>query len=469
MRQAFCILTAAFCLGIVLASKIRMGFGFLFVLGLMAAVLSAASYKRGFRFNIFLICLVFLLGAVRLKVSVTQPQGHIRDYLNFKNNSQLTIRGFIVSEPFTKMGKTSFILRAQEVRQNNFQARSCGDILTYIKSGKDLHYGDTISLTGNLYGPLRSFGFRDYLARQNIYVVMKMQDISLVIKLGSNQGSPVKKFALMLKEKCNNIFYRYLSSASAGILGAMVLGEKRNVPPLVYNSMVKSGTVHILVVSGFNVGIVFFIVNLFLRLLRLKRRLRIYLSIPLLILYCLITGASNPVVRATVMGLILICVYLFKREADIFNSLAEAAAFILLLNPQQLFDVGFQLSFASVWAIAYIYPRIKSRLKLRYLQNKFLKYILEGLSVSVAAWVGTAGLVAYNFRIISAITVFANMLIVPLTTLITLSGFTLIFIGLLSPAVASVFALPTELLAVLLVRLSFFLTQIPGAYIYLPS
>jgi competence protein ComEC len=119
-------------------------------------------------------------------------------------------------------------------------------------------------------------------------------------------------------------------------------------------------------VSGFNVGIVTFIIILLLKLIRLPRKVRLACAIILLILYCLVTGASTPVVRATVMAGVFLLAYLFKREPDIYNSLFLAAIFILAFNPRQLFDIGFQLSFASVFSIIYIYPKIKSHQALNY-------------------------------------------------------------------------------------------------------
>ena len=83
------------------------------------------------------------------------------------------------------------------------------------------------------------------------------------------------------------------------------------------------------------------------------------LAIPVIFLYCLMTGATNPVLRATLMAVVFLLAYFLKRDADIYNSLSLAAIFILSFNPLQLFDIGFQLSFASVLAIVLIYFNLK--------------------------------------------------------------------------------------------------------------
>jgi competence protein ComEC len=286
--------------------------------------------------------------------------------------------------------------------------------------------------------------------------------------LNKNRGLIFRRLAFWLKDKMENIIFKRVSPLAASVLDAMILGEKRNIPALIYNSMIKSGTVHILVVSGFNVGIVSFIIILFLKLIRLARPLRIYAAIPLLILYCLVTGASNPVVRATVMAIVFMFAYFVRREPDIYNSCAVAMIFILVLNPRQLSDIGFQLSFASVISIVYLYPKIKSLLRIELLKTKYLKFLCDGCLVSFSAWLGTMGFIAYYFKVFSPITVLANIFIVPLATLITLCGLCLIVIELICPVLAPFFAYTNELSVLLLLKINAFFIKLPAAYFYLP-
>jgi competence protein ComEC len=96
--------------------------------------------------------------------------------------------------------------------------------------------------------------------------------------------------------------------------------------------MIKTGTLHILVVSGFNVGVVGFLILFLLKLMRIKRRPCVFIAAAALIFYCLMSGASNPVVRATVMGEAFLFSRLFRREAGIYNSLGAAALSILIFS-----------------------------------------------------------------------------------------------------------------------------------------
>ena len=219
-------------------------------------------------------------------------------------------------------------------------------------------------------------------------------------------------------------------------------------------------------VSGFNVGLVAFVFMLILKLAHIGRRPRIAATIVLLALYCLMTGASSPVVRATVMATVFLSAYYVRREPDVYVSLSIAALFVLLPCPAQFFDIGFQLSFASVAAIVSLYPRLTSCLLPSGCKGIF-RFLAEGLLVSVSAWLGTLALVACYFRLFSPVTPFANIVIVPLAALITLSGFMLIGIATIAPPLAPFFALSCELQVFLLLKISCFLARLPGACISL--
>lgn len=224
---------------------------------------------------------------------------------------------------------------------------------------------------------------------------------------------------------------------------------------------------HILVVSGFNVALVTFMIILSLKLARIPKAIRFFIAAPLIIIYCLMTGASTPVVRATIMAIVLMSAYLVKREADIYNSCAVALIFILVINPRQLFDIGFQLSFVSVISIVYLYPKLKSFLSPSVLKIKYIRFLVEGCLVSFSGWLGTMAFIAYYFRIVSPVTVLANMIIVPLASLITLCGFSLIVMEFICPILAPLFAYSSEFAVALLLNINALLIKLPGVYFYL--
>jgi len=457
MRRPLVWFVFFFCLGIYLDSHVSMAFFWLELFTLLFLILCLLMLKRKVLFDFFLCVVIFLLGAVLFQNSQKLSPNHISKYLKYSYKRFSIVKGIIDTPPVLKNGRTSFLFQTKEVQFDHLRLRTCGNILVYVKGNNALDYGQELILGGNLYRPY-------YLRRGNISLVMNARVMNFSNAPKKNRGFFLKRFAFYLKRKIENIIFSYLPSMPAAILDAMLLGERRMLSPLINNSMIKTGTVHILVVSGFNTSLVALIIISILKLFRVSRKISFYIAIPLIIIYCLMTGASSPVVRATVMAIVFMAAYLLKRETNIYNSCAIAAGFILTVNPHQLFDIGFQLSFISVLSIVYLYPRLKLFFKPELIKIKPARFLIEGFLVSLSAWLGTMGFIAWYFKIFSPITVIANIFIVPLAALITLCGFALVAMGILCPVIAPVFASTNELLVIVLLNINVFLLKIPGAY-----
>ena len=469
MKRPLVVLAVFYGLGILLADLIRLDFWLIMGAAIVVFILASLVMRKKYLFLALVLFLALLAGCLNLKSSYRLSKCHILKFVAYKDSSLFCLNGFIASQPEFKNNHLWFIYRAQEIQEGKLKYSCCGELLVKMDFEQELNYGDSLMLLGNLVRPPsfgRSQGYRDFLARQGIYLIMSIQDPRQIVRQNKFSGERLIKGCLGLRFYLEEIISRHLPALPASILSAMVLGQKRDIPWLVNNSMVKAGTVHILVVSGFNVGIVAGMINLLLKILRLGRKARIILIAICLLIYCLVTGATNPVIRATVMGLVFLAAHFLKREPDIYNSLVSAALFILVSNPRQLFDIGFQLSFMSVLAIVYFYPKLKAFIHLEACKIKILKFIGEGCLVSFSAWLGTLVIIALNFRIISPITVLANILIVPLATLITLCGFTLVLAGVVYPDLANLFSLPIAGLITLLLNINAAVIKIPFAYIY---
>lgn len=133
------------------------------------------------------------------------------------------------------------------------------------------------------------------------------------------------------------------------------------------------------------------------------------------------------------------------------------------------FEISFQLSFLSVISIVWFFPKIKSVFPEKLDKIPWLHFLISAFSLSFAAWIGLLPLIAYHFKIISPVTILANMIIVPYMAIIVASGFSLVFIGAFIPSLAPVFAASNELFVLILFRIISFLTVIPGAYFKLPE
>ena len=471
MRRALVWLTISFILGIVFADNTRLNFFLFFYLGVIDLILAIVLSKSRCLSALFIFLAAFCAGAGCLKNSYHFPRSHIWRILFKKSDSLCALKGIAIT-PSQQNGNTrQFVMAANEVIFKDYSYHCCGKVLVELGFPYEISYGDELFLKGRLYRLTGRKGFSNwhrYLGQQGIFIQMRVVLPGALTTLAKGKGFWFKRLALNFKRKVETLLFASMPRLTAGIMDAMVLGEKQHIPFLVYERMIRCGTVHILVVSGFNVGVVVFMCTLLFKVLRLCSSLRLVLTILCVSFYCLCAGAQAAVVRATVMAIFFLCGQGLQRDPDAFISCSVAALFILLLQPRQIFDIGFQLSFASVLGIIGIYPPFRSLFGcLNRIRQPLLRGAVNATIVSFSAWIATAGLVAIYFKIFSPVTILANIFIAPLATIITLSGFTLVGVASLFPILTAQVARTCQLLVILLLRLSFFFSQLPGAYLFL--
>lgn len=412
-------------------------------------------------------------------------------YFTPTEKKAVILKGIIISQPEEKITqyknkRLSFILKALEIKIQDewFSITGLAKVNIY-KPKQNLEYGDEINLEGQIYSPRPpsnpgQFNYKQYLQREGIHTLFTVNKNNQIILLARNQANPLINFVLKIKNNLNHLIDKYLSPPESLVLQALLLGSRREIPDYLEDKFIQTGTVHILSVSGLHVALLCFILIIFFKAVNLHRKVYLILTIVLLICYCLLTGARPPIVRSTIMVEIVLFGFLFLREPDIFNSLALAALIILIKNPQELFDIGFQLSFLAVFSIVYFSPRIEEFLnppsiidKIKpekiTLAKRLKGFFIKSLSVSLAAWLGTLILIIYYFNIFSPVTILANLGIVPLVTLIMASGFTFLIFGFLFPPLALIFSSAVGvLLKILLVSVNFF-SNLPFAFLRIPS
>jgi competence protein ComEC len=467
MKRPLSGLCIAFCLGIITAAYSKITFPVFYFLALSSLILSMVLLRQNLKFNIFILSVAFSLGATLLANSQILPGQHIAKIIPYRSDAVYLI-GVIDSDPISKNAGVSFILRAEKLKTSAAWQKVCGRVLVRISKKSDFRYADRLLLKGKLYRPYTfaggEFDYRDYLKHKGIYLILSVKKDGLIKQLDKSAGCLVQSFAFKIRQKMKDVILGNVSPFSASVLNAIILGERQNLPSYLRDSLVKTGSVHIIAISGLHLGIAAFIILVILKIARIPRKPRYVLTVFLLIFYCLLTGANTPALRATVMATVLLFGYVVEREPDIYNSLALAALIILAVNPGQLFAVSFQLSFLSVISIVWLSPKIKSLFPEKLQQARGLGFLLSVFSVSSAAWLGLAPLIAYYFKVFSPVTILANMIIVPYMTIIVAAGFSLGLVGILFSPLAPVFAAGTELLILILFKINSFLVAIPGAY-----
>lgn len=394
----------------------------------------------------------------------------IPDMERFKDKF-VHLTGTLVSEPDVRSWQTNLIVKADTINlggSDEIISVNCRVLVRIRFSKKDIFYGEKYKFSGVLRVPQKG-GFGDYFKTQRLSAFMNVSDRKRIQYLGEEKANPFIKQTLKLKKVLADSLKTYVSPQYFPVLGAMMF-KTEMIPGRVEEMFTGTGIIHILAISGLHVGIVAGILILFLKLLRVPKRISYAVAFILIIVYAFITGLRAPVVRASLMINLFLLGYIIRRRTDIFVTLAAACLLILLWNPYELLDIGFQLSFLAVLSIALITPRLEEIFRARNLwdgasgKKLFIAGFLKFFLISAAAWLGTVPLAAYHFRYISWVGPFSNLFAIPLTTLLLTCGFVLLLLIWILPFLAVYLAAFVNFLLFLLLRFSEIVSSWPFVY-----
>lgn len=413
----------------------------------------------------------FLMGAFVFNFSSLMPKNHIKNYTP-TSGLNVVLSARVVSEPVYKKNKTVFIVESEYLKLLDSTVKVRGKVLVWCFKETQIKRYDYLIAQGKLYQPYplysgKKFNYRDYLKQRDIYSQLSISGKSGCVYNNNAQKNVIVRGLQRIKKRIRHIIDENLSVSSAGLIRAMILGDRSMVPNFVNESLQRSGTVHVLAVSGLHTGIIIIIALLFFKLFSMHYRLRYVFVLIILGFYCWFTGGRISVLRASIMGGVFLFGEILNRDYDPLNALSLSALIILMCNPSELFNVGFQLSFCSVLSIFLISLSLLKRIPQEYKNVSICRYFIQGACISIGAWIGTAGIVAYYFNIFTPISVLANLIIIPVLFLIILSALLFIIIGLIFPGAAPILALNCEFFTVLLYKINSLLISVPGAYIEL--
>ena len=248
-----------------------------------------------------------------------------------------------------------------------------------------------------------------------------------------------------------------VDGSAYAVVAAMALGDKSQLTTELRDAYAISGASHILALSGLHLGIIYTLLSLLLSCRRWQMVSQIVIIVSIW-LFVFLVGLSASVVRSAVMVSIYALLSLGHRDKLSVNTLAFAAIVMLLFNPMALFDVGFQLSFMAVLTILLFYPLLESLWSQPFLlDHRLFRWLWTMLSVSCAAQIGVAPLIAYYFGRISCYFLLANLVVVPAAALILYLSLAVLLI----PSLAYLLIYIVDTLNQLLVSIA----ALPGASI----
>jgi len=275
------------------------------------------------------------------------------------------------------------------------------------------------------------FNYKKYLEKQQVYhqITLKNKEYEL---LKSDEYS-IKGWAFLIRKKINTALKKHgFKGDVLAIINALLLGQRQEISKDIMQNYQNAGAIHILAVSGLHVGIILLLLNFLLKPIeKIKYGIHIKLLIIIVLLwaFAFIAGLSASVVRAVTMFTAVAIALSIKQSKNIYNALIISIFFLLLFNPNYIFDVGFQLSYLAVFFIVWTQPILY---KLWKPKLKIVDYFWQLLTVSLAAQVGVLPLSLYYFHQFPGLFFLANLLIIPFLGIILGGGILVIALALMN-------------------------------------
>ena len=400
-----------------------------------------------------------------------------------------SVTGIVTTEPkIEATGNASFLMRMHQAKiaGQNFETNAT----VFVRWRGRPNVGDEVALFGT-FQPIEpprnpgEFDMRAYLARRDVknLFIVRYPENGRILAPGS--GFSVLRAAARSREWMQRVLSRDLEDSPdvVGLICGTALGLRHQTRDDIEEPFQQTGTLHLFAVAGLHVGIVARLLWTLAMVMRLPRKPATALIIPLLFFYAAITGLHTASVRAAVMSALLLGGIFFDRKVLALNSLAAAAFLILLFDSNQLFTSGFQLSFAVVGAIVLLADPMFVRFERIVAPDPFLPRLLlsrprrffaavgRGLaraaSVSLAAWIGSLLLIYWYFYLVTPVSLFANLVVVPIAYFVLALAMLSLMAAPISSALSILFNNANWLMSRAVLGLVHFFAMLPAGHVYL--
>ncbi|MCJ8153549.1 competence protein ComEC family protein [Chryseobacterium sp. SSA4.19] len=416
-KQPLLILVICFILGIFFQDYFSFGEYSVFLLIGFCTVVLIATFLTPYVFHkakpYVLGCMFFGIGIILHFFNASYSKN-----ISFSKNETIVFR---ISKKLNSNEKNRKYEAVAQIGEEHFNT------ILYVPRNERLldfnHYYKTRAYVSSPKPPKYDFQFdyTKYLKRKNIYYQCYVNDV--ILSAGRSDLNLNEKFSQKRAEVLQDIDKTEISPVSREFLKGIILADRTDIDAQTVQDFNRSGLVHFLAISGTHIVVIFGLFYLVLmKFLPLKfRKYAIVSSLAFIWLFTIFIGFGSSVVRSSIMLTVYFIYVLLQRKPDLLHSLSLSAFIILIADTQQIFDVGFQLSFLAVLGIFWLNQPILNHLPKQ--NNWFKKILFNTISISVSAQLVTLPLVLYYFHQFSLISVVANFFIVPFSEIIIVMSF----------------------------------------------
>ncbi|MCF6402064.1 ComEC family competence protein [Chitinophaga filiformis] len=343
-----------------------------------------------------------------------------------------------VSEPLQPKARSyKTVVSIRHIIRDNISMPAKGKLLVYLtkdSAAAHLQYGDRLLIQSQTTpvqysGNPGAFDYRRYCANQQIYHQVFLR-AGQWKGLQGREANLIMQWILQCRQYCLHTLQQYIGGREAGLAAALLIGYRYDLDRKMVQEYTNTGIVHIIAISGMHLALIYGGLLWLLRWWpkhRFSEELKGILIILLLWAFTLLTGGAASVLRATVMfTFITVGKFMLDRYTNIYNTLAASAFLLLCYDPRLLVDAGFQLSYLAVLSIVICYRRTYYLFQSR---SKWLDKLWDMTALTLAAQVMTLPVCLYYFHQFPVFFLPANMLAVPLSTIVLYGEILLLIFG----------------------------------------
>ncbi len=471
VKRPLCLFCISFITGILLCDSIGISFFLILIaLCILFAILLFSKIKK--IIVVVLVSLAFLtFGGVIFNIA---ENNYTNKYDEFYG-SKVIIDGYVDSEAEDSDGKIKFYIKTNNITNDKNHKKINGRLLVCIYTSdssvkKIYNYRSKVSIEGSIEKPKSAtnpggFNYERYLASIGVSGTVNLMGVSNINVIGTQSGGWLHKLGFKIKNSVLSIVEHCLDKNQAGLLSGMIIGYKYGLDENATNAFRTAGLTHIMVASGMNVAFIILPLAFLFKKMRISNLISSISTILILILFVFVTGFSASVVRAVLMGIMILLGKIIMRETDIYTSISAAALILLTINPYSLFEIGFQLSFAATLSLVMFYPELNKVFNHKYIPG----IVSDTLAATIAAQIGVVPITLYYFNTFSTISILSNLLVVPIVQIITIIGFIMVFLGAVNINLAVLVGYINNSFLSFVLFVTEYTSKIPYALIKLPT
>lgn len=406
------------------------------------------------------------------------------------------LRGVVINEPrlfqpprtpfatwVRRTQRTGFVMAIASIAGENDTIPASGFVrVTVLEPVLDLREGDAVEIFGRLYAIQSpdnpgSFDWKTFYRNRGIVATMRCKHREAIVRTKKGSTDPGSTILKTLRQHLRHLLVDETMSqvdGASGLLEGMVLGQRSRVSRVVNDLFIRAGCVHFLAVSGVHLVIVMWLARTMAGFLGATGRVRVFAMMAAIVFYALVVEPRPPILRASIIGMIYCIACLLHRQRTCLNWISACVIVLAILNPGMVFDVGYQLSTAAVIGVSYLAPALQPwiaaiSIRLILLPGFLLRQnwnpfgfetdlpipqrrwfqrlghwtyykLVEGFSITLAAWLAALPIVAAVFFHVYPWGMINSLLLLPVVTLVMALAFAKMIVAVVSPTASTAFS-----------------------------